>query len=522
MDVDVIDVGLLAPDEKSKLSDTKKFQLLTNHFKPDKSSMLAFQEVRKGGNNWKVSFQISWLEEYPWLVYSPSQKGGFCKYCTLYAKSNKSTFGVLVKVPFTKFARAKGKDGILTNHAANMYHKQATDTAKAFISTYQNPESRIDNKLSYEAQRLSETNRHILVEIVEIILLLARQGLSLRGHRDDSTANPLINRGNFLALLEHTAARDPVLDENLRRGKKNQKYISKTIQNDIILTAAECLKEELLHPLKKTTFYSIIADEVTDPHANQEVLSVCVRFLDLSTADHPQIKEVFIDFIHLRRATGEKVGKAIMSILRRNGLDVKNIRGQAYDGASAMSSSNVGTQAQIKAQNPLALYTHCRSHVLNLAVAGSCKVQALRNVIGIINELYLFFQLSPKRQRYLEFVLQVYAPEQKVKKLKGLCKTRWVERHDCLETLVLLYKYIVTCLHSMVTPGLYPLLTTAPEESGEDENYEDWDWNRETLVKAEGLRCSLTSGTHISALVVLKKWTATGKGTKCQTSEERQ
>lgn len=258
-----------------------------------------------------------------------------------------------------------------------------------------------------------------------------------------------------------------------------------------------------MHPLKKTTFYSIIADEVTDPHANQEVLSVCVRFLDLSTADHPQIKEVFIDFIHLRRATGEKVGKAIMSVLRRNGLDVKNIRGQAYDGASAMSSSNVGTQAQIKAQNPLALYTHCRSHVLNRAVAGSCKVQALHNVIGIINELYLFFQLSPKRQRYLEFVLQVYAPKQKVKKLKGLCKTRWVERHDCLETLVLLYKYIVTCLHSMVTPGLYPLLTTAPEESGEDENYEDWDWNRETLVKAEGLRCSLTSGTHISALVVL-------------------
>nr|XP_054770920.1 52 kDa repressor of the inhibitor of the protein kinase-like [Lytechinus pictus] len=309
---------------------------------------------------------------------------------------------------------------------------------------------------------------------------------------------------NFLALLEHKAARDPVLDEHLRRGKKNQKYISKTIQNDIILTAAECLKEELLHPLKKTTFYSIIADEVTDPHANQEVLSVCVRFLDLSTADHPQIKEVFIDFIHLRRATGEKVGKAIMSVLRRNGLDVKNIRGQAYDGASAMSSSNVGTQAQIKAQNPLALYTHCRSHVLNLAVAGSCKVQALRNVIGIINELYLFFQLSPKRQRYLEFVLQVYAPEQKVKKLKGLCKARWVERHDCLETLVLLYKYIVTCLHSMVTPGLYPLLTTAPEESGEDENYEDWNWDRETLVKAEGLRCSLTSGTHISALVVLK------------------
>ena len=167
----------------------------------------------------------------------------------------------------------------------------------------------------------------------------------------------LLTGENFLALLEHTAARDPVLKEHLQRGKKNQKYISKTIQNEIILTAAECLKEQLLQPLHRTPFYSIIADEVTDHHANQEVLSVCVRFLDLST-DQRQIKEVFLDFIHLKRATGEKVGQAIMSVLSRNGLYVKNIRGQAYDGASAMSSSNVGTQTQIKAKNPLALYTH--------------------------------------------------------------------------------------------------------------------------------------------------------------------
>lgn len=108
--------------------------------------------------------------------------------------------------------------------------------------------------------------------------------------------------------------------------------------------------------------------------------SVCP---DLSTDDYPLIMEVLIDFIYLRRAIGEKVGKAIMSVLSSNGLDVKYIRGQAYDGASAMSSSNVGTQAQIKAQNLLALFTHCRSHVLNLAVAGSCKVQALRNVTKI-------------------------------------------------------------------------------------------------------------------------------------------
>jgi len=203
-----------------------------------------------------------------------------------------------------------------------------------------------------------------------------------------------------------------------------------------------------------------------------------------------------LDFVYLTRTTGEKIGQAIISLLNKNGLSIEDIRGQAYDGASSMSSNNVGVQSQIKKYNPLAIYTHCRSHILNLAISGTCKTQYLRNIIGVINELFSFFNFSPKRQRYLEFILKRYAPENKIAKLKGLCRTRWVERHDCLESLVSLYKYIATCLHSMVSPHLYSL-------SEEPEN-NDWNWDRETLIKAEGLRCSLANGTNIAALVILK------------------
>ena len=103
---------------------------------------------------------------------------------------------------------------------------------------------------------------HILSRIVEAILLLGRQGLPPCGHQDDGTADVLMNRGNFLALLEYTAKSDPVLQEHLQNGKRNQRYISKTVQNEIITVIAECLKEKLLFPLKETHFYSIIADEV--------------------------------------------------------------------------------------------------------------------------------------------------------------------------------------------------------------------------------------------------------------------
>ena len=78
---------------------------------------------------------------------------------------------------------------------------------------------------------------------------------------------------------------------------------------------------------------------------------------------------------------------------------------------------------------------------------------------------------------------------------------------------MLLYKYVVTCLHSMGTPDPYPLLTEAYETSTDEDNrrdegdmeYEDWNWDRETVVKSKGLKCSLTSATHATTLVVLKK-----------------
>ena len=37
----------------------------------------------------------------------------------------------------------------------------------------------------------------------------------------------------------------------------------------------------------------------------------------------------------------------------------------------------------------LALYTHCRSHALNLAITKSCSVQQIRNMIDVMNETFL-------------------------------------------------------------------------------------------------------------------------------------
>ena len=183
----------------------------------------------------------------------------------------------------------------------------------------------------------------------------------------------------------------------------------KTTQNELINIVGEYLREKLLVPLQTSTYYSIMADEVTDNHANWEILSLCLIFLDLR--QKPTIKEVFLDFLHLERATGEKIAAGILKILEKRGLDTSNMRGQSYDGAPAMAGGENGTQAFILKKQPKTVYAHCRSHVLNLSIAASCRIQEIRNLIDSINELFNFLT-TPQNGRgiwrmYFKHLLQV-------------------------------------------------------------------------------------------------------------------
>ena len=68
-----------------------------------------------------------------------------------------------------------------------------------------------------------------------------------------------------------------VLHEHLLLAKRNAKYTSKTIQNEIIHIYACKIREQLTKELREKALpFTVIADEVTDPHANQEILSVCL------------------------------------------------------------------------------------------------------------------------------------------------------------------------------------------------------------------------------------------------------
>ena len=67
------------------------------------------------------------------------------------------------------------------------------------------------------------------------------------------------------------------------------------------------------------------------------------------------------------------------------------------------------------------------------------------------------------------------------KKLVGVCKTRWVERHVCFDVFYSIYKCVVKCLQNILNQNL--------NESTDEE----WSWDKQTKLIAQGLLTSMTS-----------------------------
>ncbi|XP_050063021.1 52 kDa repressor of the inhibitor of the protein kinase-like [Aphis gossypii] len=154
-------------------------------------------------------------------------------------------------------------------------------------------------------------------------------------------------------------------------------------------------------------------------------LSNFLCFLRYVDEDSFEIREDFLMFVPVHEVTGSALAKTVLETLSSLGLDLNKLRGEGYDGASAMRGQFRGVQACIKQKLPLAVYTHCSSHNLNLCLSEASKVPSIRNCMGIISEVCAFFHMSAQRTELLKLAITECCPEQRKKKLISLCETRY-------------------------------------------------------------------------------------------------
>ena len=96
----------------------------------------------------------------------------------------------------------------------------------------------------------------------------------------------------------------------------------------------------------------------------KEQMTVVFRFVD----KHGIVKERFVDLDHVKETSSLSLKCDINSLFAKHELNMKNLRGQGYDGASNMKGEFNGLRSLILRECSSVFYVHCFAHQLQLAV----------------------------------------------------------------------------------------------------------------------------------------------------------
>ena len=455
---DQFDIGLYV-GKGTAIDDHTKRMLLDKPWSPSPAySFPRYSRICNGKKRFS-SFHLSWLKEFPWLAYSEAKCGSFCKACVMFASESAggNKLGLHVTIAFSGAQNFSNGPKYLRAHASKEYHNFSMLRMDSFLKTCS--VGNVVQRIILQKQQLLQQKKDYLEGLAMVIHLLGLQGIAYRGHRDSGKLNDLsqiqstTNEGNLRAVLRLLIARgDAKIRSYMEACPANASYLSWSTQNDFIEIIGDHIRGKILKELKASKFFSVLADETSDV-SNIEQLSILVRYVHEDVIGEPSVKEVFLGFCEATDLSGEGLSRLIMAKLRGWGIDLSDMRGQGYDGASAMSGKFNGVQAKIRAQYPLAMYVHCACHILNLALSTSSDLRAVRRSMSTIQDGITFLRGSPKRKAVLKTAVRALYPSYSKTTLVSLCNTRWVERHDAVVRFIELFEAVLQALNALEAEG---------------------------------------------------------------------
>ena len=411
-------------------------------------------------------YSAKWEEKFPWLKYSVQNDAAFFAYCIAFGQPTSGD--VFAEKGFKDWTNATGmKRGMLISHNEPKGHHDACLKTVNYKEIVSNEEKDVCVSISKSYEEKVKRNREILLRIIDTIVVLGQQNIPFLGKNWDMEIKQ--EYGNFTRFLRWKAEDVSALKDHLDSASYNVKYTSPDIQNELINLAGLHIKESIIQHVKKSKWFSIMADESTYV-ATKEQMTLYVRHVD----DKATVFEDFIGFVEMEKVDAEAISTAIVTAIRDVGLSMDNLRGQGYDGASVMSGEVSSIKTRIQQIQPRAFYHHCRAHVLNLVVASTCKsLPEIRNLFDSVSQLTWFLGGSAKRNaivfRYLpqddtsklvvsddsdnELMISETLIDKASRKhlVPKLCETRWTARVDTLSALTAEYKCITQSLGDIQT-----------------------------------------------------------------------
>ena len=201
--------------------------------------------------------------------------------------------------------------------------------------------------------------RTVLKVIFSSIKYLGRQGLALRGgeHHDE----------NLWQLVLERVQDVPSVKEWLN---KRDRWMSDTIQNDIIQLFAHSAQRSIVANISQCSYLGLTANGTTDV-AGHEQFSVTIRYVGLNL----KVQECFMGFYNCQKSTAETLFNAIIDVFTRCTIPM----------------------------NKQAVYVHCANHSLDLVLQEVCfEVKMVIDTIQFVRDVDTIIRESSKRKALYE------------------------------------------------------------------------------------------------------------------------
>ena len=381
------------------------------------------------------SLQTSWYKKYPWITVCESTYKIYCHVCRQAKHCRLITFSKRQLQSFIDNGFCNWKNALtkLAEHERSDMHKEAVLKLAAKSSAID-----VSAQLNKEHAAIQEHHQAMLLKLLSSVRFLARQGLSLRGHNENSESL----EGNLYNLLLLRAEDIP----NMKAWIMKKDYTSPEIINEMIGLMGNTVLRQILAQIKSSSWFSIIVDEATDVCRNEQ-MSLIVRWTDYNY----QIYEEPIGLVQLPDTKAQSICSVIKDLLIRCSLPLAQCRGQAYDGAANMSGIKNGVQALIKKENPHILYVHCLAHSLNLCIQHTAKgCELIRNVMDFLYEIIQLIKCSPKRLTLFNSIrAEVSLGGENTPLLRSICPTRWTVRSGSIDSILKNYNNLIATLEDV-------------------------------------------------------------------------
>uniref|UniRef100_K7E066 52 kDa repressor of the inhibitor of the protein kinase-like n=1 Tax=Monodelphis domestica TaxID=13616 RepID=K7E066_MONDO len=350
------DLGLL---QRHSLTEGQKRGILGGRWLPPSSFQFPRRLMGSGAGQKYRRCSVQLLQDYPFAHYSRHLDGVFCGPCFVFS-SNKEA--ILVSTPLKDWSNSKK---ILERHSRSKEHGWVALQTQAFAA--------VEHK-----KQLAERGQRALKQMVRMVLLCARQDLSLGGRLPVTKALDALSRS--LAEL------DPLLREGLSQAPCGTPGAPEQLQEQLIQLIGLQIQDRVLARVRAAGFFSLLVDMSV-----QKNVILSLRYVHWSREGRVEIREDPVEFVGASDLPEGSLAELCLQRITAWGLRKELARGFSYHGPRS------GQLARIRDVLPKAISSASTKHQMTTAILRSCSLRPVTKFLDTLTKVSLVLTSSAER-----------------------------------------------------------------------------------------------------------------------------